>query len=205
MGHLLDVPASIDLDSNDVWIVFHNPWQIVLRPKVEKLPGNHRIKPECLGTPGMLSGVTGNCAEQVVLLTYALKLFGERENHSRVAFTLRNLSNTNCMLGRRSKGIDQAREALKIYEWLGEAGLMFRFLWSVVAKGRTAWRRGRNSSQAIKLLPKTGQEYSICQSRPLGEPYRSKGDKEKAIRQFEVALAITSVFAIGLGSPKHSL
>jgi tetratricopeptide (TPR) repeat protein len=51
------------------------------------------------------------------------------------------------------------------------------------------------STNAIQLLPKKGKEYLLCQShRRLGDIYRSKGEREKAIHHFEVALRITSPF-----------
>ena len=48
---------------------------------------------------------------------------------------------------------------------------------------------------AIGLFPEKGEEYRICGShRVLAQVYQSKGEIEKAIHHFEVALGIASSF-----------
>ena len=49
--------------------------------------------------------------------------------------------------------------------------------------------------RAIALLPDEGEEYRVCElHQALGKIYRSKGEIEKAIHHFEVALGIASPF-----------
>jgi tetratricopeptide (TPR) repeat protein len=51
------------------------------------------------------------------------------------------------------------------------------------------------ASRAIGLFPEKGEEYRVCKShRILGYIYQSKGETEKAIHHFEVALGIASAF-----------
>jgi hypothetical protein len=55
------------------------------------------------------------------LLTRALELERGRGNDDRVAYTLRALADANRMLGLYEEGIQQSKEALEIYERLGDA------------------------------------------------------------------------------------
>jgi len=58
-------------------------------------------------------------------------------------------------------------------------------------------RRHRSSRiwHAIDLVPEGGEQSLVCGSRrALGNISRSKGDTEKAIRHFEIALEIASPF-----------
>jgi len=48
---------------------------------------------------------------------------------------------------------------------------------------------------AINLFPDKGKQFRVCEShRALGNIFRSKGDAEKAIHHFEVAIGIASPF-----------
>ena len=55
--HLLDVFTTVDKNSDDVWyacadfmsyLTWHKPRPTILKPKIEGLPDDHRLKPECL-------------------------------------------------------------------------------------------------------------------------------------------------------------
>ena len=49
------------------------------------------------------------------------------------------------------------------------------------------------ASHAINLLPEKGEQYRVCQGhRALGNIYQSKGNTERAVHHFEVAIEIAS-------------
>ena len=128
--HLFDVLTSIDANSDDVWracadfldlLCWHKPRQTVLGLKIERLADDHRLKPDCLLRLAWLFDSIGNQTERKRLLTYALKLERERGNNDGAAFALIELSDANRMLGLHEEGIHQVKEALAIYERLGNA------------------------------------------------------------------------------------
>ena len=205
--HLLDVLATIDPDSDDIWkalfnfldhIMRHKPRRIALGARVEALPDSHPDKPRCLDLLGMLSGVVGTPVDKLRLLNRALELWRERGDDYRVAYTLREVSQSNRMLGRYKEGISQAREALEIHQRLGEP-VECAWCWSYLS--RTLREDGQldaaeeAATRAIQLLPEKGQEhlfYSV--NHTLGFVYRSKREREKAIHHLGTALRIASSF-----------
>ena len=102
------------------------------------------------------------------------------------------------MLGLFKEGIGQAREALEIYERLGTAegrGNCLIKLALLLHDDKQLDAAEEAGSRAIKILPEKGQEWRVCESHVvLGVIYRSKGEKEKAIHQFETALTTASSF-----------
>jgi tetratricopeptide (TPR) repeat protein len=51
------------------------------------------------------------------------------------------------------------------------------------------------ASRALNLLSEKGEEHRVCEShRTLGNIYQSRGEIEKAIHHFELALGIASIF-----------
>ena len=205
--HLLDIFASIDLDSNDIWnacinFMDHLSWQkprkTILGRRIEGLPDNHHSKPECLFLLGTLSGLIGNYAEATLLLKDALKLERERENDMRVAIVLKDLSMANLTLGCYEEGIHQAREALGIYGRLGITVGRARCLKALARLLRSDGQLNAAEEaivESINLLPEKGEEDEACRShRVLGDICRSKGEKQKAIYHYEVALGIASTF-----------
>ena len=203
--HLLDVFTSINSDSDDIWSVcmqfmeqlrWHKPRQTVLRKKIEQLPDDHRLKPECLYELAFLHGRIGNDAEKVSLLDCALNLQRERGNNYGVAFTLTELSDANRVLGNYKEGIDQAREALDIYEWLGAtaecAGCLSHLARLLTGDGQLDAAE-EAALGSIELLPEKGQEHGLYFAHiVLGEVYQAKGETEKAIYHHELALGIAS-------------
>ena len=126
--HLLDVFTSIDQNAGGVWeaclsflrhLVWCKPRQTVLRPRIEGLPDNHRFKPMCLFELSELFHVIGNSGETKKLITLALELHRQRGDDFQVAQTLVALSDANRDLALTKEGIQQAREALEIYERIG--------------------------------------------------------------------------------------
>ena len=205
--HLLDVLTSIDASSDGVWracayftnlLSWHKPRKTVLGPKIEQLPDDRLFKPDCLWQLAGLFDSFGNYVEEKQVLTHALKLEQERGNTDRVAFTLDELSRANRMLGLFEEGIRQAKEALEIFEQVGDTrkqGYSLILLACVLYDDNQLDAAEEAASRAIKLLPEKGQEFPVCNShRVLGDVHYSRGEKETAIYHFEMALAIASAF-----------
>ena len=202
--HLLDVFTSIDTNSEDIWeacadfakhLHWHKPRRTILRSKIEWLPDDHHSKPRCLLWLSQLLGSIGNDAEQKSILLHVLTLQRKEGNDYQIARTLLDLSRVNRFLGLVEEGILQAKEALKIMERVSGNSDRARCLASLAFllhhnKELDAAREA--ASRAIDLFGK-GQELKICQCyRILGKIYSSKGEREKAIHHFEVALGIAS-------------
>ena len=171
--HLLDVFTSINSDSDDIWLVcihfmdhlrWHKPRQTVLRGKIEELPDDHRLKSGCLIELGSLYGITGKDAKKASLLNRALELERERGNNYRVALVLRELSRANLSLGHHEAGMNQAREALGIFERLGaavERAGCLSYLAQLLERDGQLNAAEKAALESIKLLPEEGQEYQL--------------------------------------------
>ena len=205
--YLLNVFSSIDANLDDVWsacinfiyhLSLHKQRQTVLGPRIEGLTDDHRSKPECLFWLGELLESVENYTEQKRLLSHALKLAKTRGNYSQAALTLVSLSNVNRCQGLRKEGIHQAKDALGIFERIGDVEGQGRTLISLAwllysDKQLTAAEEA--ASRAIEVLPEKGQEFQICRShRVLGNIHRFKEEREKAIQHLETALRIASAF-----------
>ena len=129
-----------------------------------------------------LSQVLGDHTGKKQLLGCALKVVREQVDDRRIAQVLRELSDTNRMLGLFEEGIQQAREALEIYQRLGIAlgqALCLNYLARLLLGDKQLDAAKEAASQAIDLAPGKGQEFLTCDShRFLGEIYRSKGERE---------------------------
>jgi len=205
--HLLDVFISIDAESHDIWdtcahFMEHLRWHkrrlVALGPKIEGLRDDHSSKPQCLFQLSRLFRTVGNQVEYKRLLTHALKLYREREDDRQVAQVLKFLSDANWGLGLYKEGILQAEEALKIHERLGDtegqATCSKELAWLLHDDGQLDAAE-KAAFRAINLVPEKGNESLVCGChRLLGEIYRSKGEREKAIRHFETGLGIAASF-----------
>jgi len=205
--HLLDVFTSIDVDSDDVWdacanLIEHLHWHkvrlITLRPKIEGLADGHPSKPQCLYHLARLFGIVGNNMEFKRLLTHTLKLERERGNDRQIAETLRELSDANRLMGLYEEGIRQAREGLEILERFGDTvgqGNSLSFLACLLWEDDQLDAAEETAFRAINLLSEKGHQFQVCDTHHvLGHIYHSKGNREKAIYHFEVALGIASPF-----------
>ena len=204
--HLLDVFTSVDTCSRDVWVActnfmahlyWHKPRLVILGPKIEGLPDNHGDKPECLFQLSRLFGSVGNFLERKRLLIHTLKLEGWQWGDSWVAGILRQLSDAKRLLHLREEGIMQAKEALGIFERLGNTigqASCLSDLASLLYEDEQLDAAKEAAFRAIELLPAEREEYLMCRSHHLlGDVYYSKGEREKAIHHFEVALGIASL------------
>jgi tetratricopeptide (TPR) repeat protein len=138
-----------------------------------------------------------NFAEQKRLLTHAIALFGEREDDLWTARTLCSLSDANRMLGLHKEGMQEAREAVEIYERLGE---MEQQRVCLLALARSLYDDGQFDAgekaalHVISLLPERGEEYLACECYLLlGNIYRSRGMGGEAIQHCEEALSFASI------------
>jgi tetratricopeptide (TPR) repeat protein len=199
--HLLDVFTSIDPNSSEVWdATFHfvdhlysfKPRQTVLAPKMEGLPDNHTSKPECLFRLSQLLIRIGDFGEGRRVYTDALRLERQRGNDLRVAEILGRLTEANRMLGRHKEGIQWVEEALGIYERLGDIYGQTKSLGCLAAVLYADNQLGAShdaAARAIRLDPGGSQ----ISQQVLGWVYQAKGEMEKAIQHYEIALKLASV------------
>jgi tetratricopeptide (TPR) repeat protein len=205
--HLLNVFVSADPNSEDIWsgchdfmrhLLWHKPRQTVLGPKIEQLPDDHPCKPRSLFEFSGLFRQVGNRGEEKRLLNHSLKLWRERGNSDYwIARTLQRLAGANWLLGLREVGIQQAKEASEILERLGDTaeqatclGLLGHIFMSVNQLDAAE----EATMHSIGLLGE-GQEYKLCDShRILGNIFRSKGEREKAVHHYNISLGIAETF-----------
>ena len=204
--HLLDVFTTVEKDSKTVWIAcahfmehlyWHKKRHIVLTQTIEGLPDDHPSKPQCLAQLALLLGSVGNLAEEKRLLSHTLTLRRNQGVDFHIARTLRFLAEVNGRLGIFSIGIQQAEEALEIFERLGDpleqSATLHRLSWLFY----DSWRLGAAEAavlRSIDLLPE-GEKFWLCQCQcVLGNICCARGETEKAIEHFEVALGIASSF-----------
>ena len=205
--HLLTIFTSFDTDSGDTWAAvanfmnhlrWHKPRSTVLGPRVEGLSDDHHSKSQCLFRLSQLFWMLGNWVDQKRLLDCVLEVERGRGNDDRVARTLRFLAEANRMLCLYKEGTRQSKEALGIYERLGDVAGQAKCWnslgWLLLADNRfdSAEEAGFH---AINLSRDQGREYWVCVShRLLGDIYQRKGERGKAIQHFEAAIGIASPF-----------
>ena len=139
--------------------------------------------------------------ERQQLLTHALRLWRGRGDDrlitGMVPMILEQLSESNRLLGFHKEGIQQAKEALEIYERLGDPILQAHCLINLARllnDDNQLDAAEEAASRAIDLLPEKGEQSLVCRCHhALGEIYRSKAETEKAIHHLEVALGIASL------------
>ena len=205
--HLLGVFISTDPNLGDVWdacyhfmihLDWHKPRQTTLGLKIEALADDHPFKPKCLFQLARLFGQAGNYAEEKRLMIHSLELERWWKNDARVATTLRGLSNANRLLHLKREGIQQAKEALEIFERIGDAigqGQCLKVLAQAFVENGQPDAARNAASRAINLVTQEGQEHLLSQlHRILGRAHRFKGEEEKAIHHFETTLRIASPF-----------
>ena len=205
--HLLDVFTTIDPNSNRVWEVcvdfmthlyWHKKRLVILKPKIEGLSDDHRSKPNCLFELSRLFEMVGNLAECKRLLTLTLKLWRERGNDHEVALVLKNLSISNFQMDLIEEGIQQAKEASKIFERLGDTEKQATCLTrlALLLRSDDQFDAAEEAAlRAINIFSETGNQFELCESHlVLGDIYRTKGETKKVIHHFEAAPGIASPF-----------
>ena len=203
--HLFDVWTPADGTSKTVWdacarfmaqLYWHKPRLVTLGQKIEALPDNHPSKAQCLSHLSRLFQSVGNLAERKRLLNHALKLWRGQGDDYCTARTLSSLSEVNRRLGLYEEGIQQAKEASGIFERLSipawRAQCLVRLAWLLLRKKQLDAAE-ETALHALDLLPEEGEQSRVygCR-RALGIIYQTKGDTEKAVHHFEIALGIAS-------------
>ena len=205
--HLLDVFSTIDADSDSFWtacvnfmrhLFWHKKRLTILKAKIEGLSDDHPYKPDLLFELSRLFYSVWNHVDCKQLLSRALKLARERGNDGQVARILRDLSDSNRLMGLPREGVQQAKEALEIYERLGDTleqgWCLISLAWSLSGDKQLDTAE-EAASRAIGLIAEKANPFPVCQSHcVLGEIYQSKGKLGKAIHHFEIALKIASSF-----------
>ena len=208
--HLIDVFTSCDANSTDAWdacakfaehLSWHKPRPIMLGPKIEALPDSHPRKPHCMQSLGWLFESVGNQVERKRLFIPTIQLWRERGNESDAAFLLADLADANRLLGHPEEGIQQAKEALQIFERLNDPGNQAECLINlarILISEMQIDAAEEAATRAISLLPEKGQQHRISKAhRVLGYVHRSKGRTEEAIHHLQIAQRIaTSLKAI---------
>jgi tetratricopeptide (TPR) repeat protein len=203
--HLLDVFTSIDQTAGNIWgacehffkhLYWHKPRQTVLRPRIEGLPDSHHFKPQCLLQLSRLFERVGNHGERKRLLIRTLELERQRGDEFQVAEALSRLADVNRLLGLYEEGIQQASEAVEIYEQvgdaIGQAECLNKLTWLLYEDGRLDTAEN-TASRAIDLVSGKGEEFLVTELHQiLGKIHYSKGGREKAIYHFNIALEIAS-------------
>ena len=205
--HLLDAFITVDPNAGGIWnacyhfmihLHWHKPRQTTLRSKIEALADDHPSKPKCLFQLAQLFGQAGNFAEKKRLMSHTLELERRRSDDAQVVATLRGLSNVNRLLHLYEEGLQQAKEALGISEWIGDTigqAWCLNNLAYLLFEGQQPDAAKDAASRAIDLIVEKDQEYLVCVlHRVLGRIFRSKGEKKEAVHHFETALRIASPF-----------
>ena len=208
--HLLDALFSPDPNSKDIWdgcdnflrhLFWHNPRHTAFRQKIQQLPDGHPWKPKGLFRLAGLYSVRGNGAEEKRLLVHTLKLWREqlRDPDRWIALALQRLADANRLQGHREEGIHQAEEALEVFEELGndaETADCLVTLGNLFTEDNQFDAAEKAITRSITLLGKgEDPKFKLCDShRVLGNVFYYKGEREKAIHQYNIALEIAERF-----------
>ena len=203
--HLLDIFTTTDATSGGAWsacgdfmkhLLWHKPRLVTLGWKIEALSDDHPSKLECLIQLSRLLDRAANRAESKRLLTHASKLSRESGDNHQLARALKCLSHVHLFLGSYMEGIRQAEEASAIFERLGDAveqAVCLNELALLFCAEKQLDAAEEAVSRAIHLLPEEGEPYLVSKCQyTLGNLYRDKGDRKKAVHHFEVALDASS-------------
>ena len=203
--YLLDVFMSVDMNSIDVWAacgIFmrdlhsHKSRVVRLGPKIEGLPDSHPVKLWCLVELSHTFGSVGQREEEKRLLGHILRLHQEQGDEHGIVHTLEELADSNEALRLYEEAIVNLKEALGIYEQLGDKvgqadTLQHLALLFVEVKQVNAAEEA--ASHAINLLPNEPGDSTHCEHHHiLAHICESRGESEEAISHFEKALGIPS-------------
>ena len=203
--HLFNVFTLIDGNSVGVWepcahfmthLIWHKPRLVGLGARIEGLPDDHPSKARCLDRLSLLYDAVGNNEERKRLLIHVLKLHRERGDEARVARTLKTLSGASRTLGLYKEGIQQAKEALEIFERQNDVLGQVRCLLHLARLLRDDKQLDAAESaafRAVDLIP--GDQFLATQCHTIiGNIYHNKGEAGMATKHLNTALEIASRF-----------
>ena len=162
--HLLDILTSIDVNSENVWdacgdfmahLFYHKPRLPSFGPKIGALPDDYTPKPWCLWKLSNLCHMIGHSAECRRLLCHTLKLHRERGDSHEIASTLKQLAAINSSSNSCEEGIQQAKEAITIYQRLGDmtqVASCYAHLSRLFRRANRLEDAEKSESQAIGLI-----------------------------------------------------
>ena len=179
-------------------LYWHKSRLVILKPKTEGLRDGNSFKSGCLFELSRLLTSVGNQVERKQVLTCVLKLERERGSDYQVAQILRHLANANRVMRLPKEGMQLAKEALEISERLGDkvvqAQCLTEYAELLCDDGQFDAAEGTVPG-AVYFFPEKGERYRVCGShRTLARIHHFKGEREKAIHHYEVALRIASPF-----------
>ena len=202
--HLFDVFTTTDGNSKTVWdacdefmtqLSWYKSRLVTLGPKIEGLPDDHPSKARCLSGLSLLFLSVGNSAESIRLQNHALKLWRGQGDDPCTAQALIRLSDANRRMGLCGEGLQQAEEASGIFERLGEpvAQAACSVMIAQLLQGDGRLEAAEETAlRALDLLEKGEQSPDYDCHFVLGHIYESKGETEKAVHHFNIALGIAS-------------
>ena len=206
--HLLDIFTSADANSESVWdacwhfilhLYLHKPRLPVFGQKIGALADDYPSKPRYLLGLSSLCDAVGNSAERRRLLYHALKLYRERRDGHQIASTLQQLAAINSSPDFCEEGIQQAREAMPIFQRLGDMMGVVSCHTCLSSLFRCAGRLDdaeKSESQAIglidALMPTADSTSRGFLHGFLCEIYSCRGDTGKVIFHLEATLRVAS-------------
>jgi tetratricopeptide (TPR) repeat protein len=138
----------------------------------------------------------GHRTESKRLLTHLLKLRRDQGDPYQVAKVLVSLSDVHRAIDLYQEAIEQAKEALEIFEQLNDTAQQaycFSLLALCLLGNKQVDIAEETASHAITLLSQDSKPFLVYSCHwALGEICRAKGNIEKSVEHFEVALGIAS-------------
>ena len=205
--HLLDVFTTIEGSSDEVWeacdhflghLYYHKQRLTILKAKIEGLPDGCGPRLGCWFKLSSLVFAAGNRVEAKRLVTHALTNWRGEGSEDQVVEMLELLSMVNQQMGLYKEGMEQTKEALEIYERLGNTGKQAACLITIARAFRADGKFDAAEEAALRALGLClgkGEESRLCVShRTLGNIFGSKGETEKALHHLETSIAIASAF-----------